>query len=61
MAMIDHRPTATIHQFPPRGRFADRREKAEQAAIAEIGTYAACDSWYHEQALRDDDPGRVPS
>ncbi|BDA82783.1 hypothetical protein Sa4125_03250 [Aureimonas sp. SA4125] len=59
MASTDQRPTATIYQFPKRDRFAERRELAEARAIADIGSYAACDSWYHENALRDADKTRL--
>lgn len=59
MAATNHRPTATIYAFPKRDRFAERRELAEKAAIAEIGSYAACDSWYHEAALADADKTRL--
>lgn len=55
--------SAQIFNFPPRGRFAgggaDSAQNKpanftpEQAVIA-----AAGDAWYHDEAIRDDEPSR---
>ena len=55
--------SATIHQFPARGRFAQsgRREHVQPvAALASAQmtqmTSLASSGWYHDEAIRDERP-----
>lgn len=51
-----NRGSATIYQFPARGRFAANAERNE--ALPELprgAKLAVGGAWYHEEAIRDDD------
>jgi Protein of unknown function (DUF2735) len=56
--------SATIYTFPARGRFArdDRRDDLNQSAnlaSAHASKAVLGDAWYHEEAIREDDPTRT--
>jgi len=55
--------SATIYQFPPRGRFATDQRDVPRAAINPILQRAAqaavASAWYHEDAIRDAEPART--
>jgi hypothetical protein len=55
--------SATIIQFPARGRFAGSVERddakiASTSSLPRVAKIAVGGAWYHDQAIRDDD-GRV--
>lgn len=61
----DFSETATIHKFPPRGRYAlTMSADAFTAALAKLppnATLTSRSAWYHEEAIRetgDADPRR---
>jgi hypothetical protein len=49
--------SATIYEFPPRGRYATgvRREDMKPASLATFGTRTThpvmSDAWYHDEAI----------
>ena len=46
--------TATIYQFPLRGRFAsDNRELAKSSSPMQIVNVESGSGWYHQQAIED--------
>jgi hypothetical protein len=54
------RGSATIYQFPARGRFAasaDRQDSmsAPVAALPRGAKLAVGGAWYHDEAIRDED------
>jgi len=64
MTMNSQRASATIYQFPPRGRFAAAEQRdASRAAINPMLQRAAqaavASAWYHEDAIRDAEPTRT--
>lgn len=62
MTTNTQRESATIYQFPARGRFASaapRDEWRTQSNPATQRAQAALGSaWYHEEAMREADPNR---
>jgi len=54
------RGSATIYQFPPRGRFAASAERedsksAPTVALPRGAKLAVGGAWYHDQAIQDED------
>ncbi len=45
------RPTATIYQFPQRGRMLSATQRGETKSVLEAMTRVATSSWYHEAAI----------
>ena len=61
--MTTNTGSATIYQFPPRGRFAiDHRCEDARAAgnsVSQYAAQAACGSaWYHEEAIQEAERSR---
>jgi len=56
------RGSATIYQFPARGRFAtassDQSESAINLMAARAAKIVSGGAWYHDAAIRDDEQGR---
>jgi Protein of unknown function (DUF2735) len=47
--------SATIYQFPARGRFAVDRREAARTAPPRIVQTACGGAWYHEDAIAEDE------
>ena len=45
------RPTATIYQFPLRGRMMSATQRAETKLVSEALPRVASSSWYHDAAI----------
>jgi hypothetical protein len=56
MATSFQRESATIYEFPLRGRFAAKREEAERAAAAPRVVFGS--GWYHDEAIQDAERAR---
>lgn len=53
MTTNEHRESATIYTFPPRGRFAAAApERAPSATSKPTVTISTGEAWYHEEAIR---------
>jgi hypothetical protein len=57
------RGSATIYQFPARGRFAtagngDQSDSAINLMAARAAKIVSGGAWYHEAAIHDDELGR---
>jgi hypothetical protein len=50
--------SATIYQFPPRGRFAVANRGAEVASQPNVGV-ALGSAWYHDDAIADAERART--
>jgi hypothetical protein len=55
--------SAKIYEFPARGRFALTAERDEKKSVANfmsprIANIGFGSSWYHEEAIREDEPAR---
>lgn len=48
MGEVIQRPSATIHAFPSRGRFAIRRDDELRVASGIV-----TGAWYHEEAIQE--------
>ena len=52
--------SATIYQFPARGRYAASAERDEaRVALPRGARLAIGGAWYHDEAIRNDDSDRA--
>jgi hypothetical protein len=55
MTTLDH-GSATIYQFPARGRFAVNADRNDASSTLPRGTKVAVGgAWYHDEAIRNED------
>jgi hypothetical protein len=54
------RGSATIYQFPARGRFAANAERNDgKAALPQGARLAVGGAWYHDEAIRNEQEDRA--
>jgi hypothetical protein len=54
MTTLDH-GSATIYQFPARGRFAANAERSDAKPVLPLGAKLAVGgAWYHDEAIQND-------
>ena len=61
MTMNSQRKSATIYQFPARGRFASAAQRDEwhshsDATAQRVPQTVGGGAWYHDAAIRDSEP-----
>jgi hypothetical protein len=58
MTTDNDRGSARIYRFPARGRFANGNDKSARSVLFAspmVKTTACGSSWYHEEAIREED------
>jgi hypothetical protein len=59
MTTNQHRESAQIFQFPVGGRAGLKQRELANTPSPSLAEIALGDSWYHEEAIRDDKPTRT--